>query len=302
MPPCLRWVGGPNGSLSSALMSEPRPIQVPSTDGVTVIAHDHGGIGPVVLLSHATGFHGRYWDPIVARLPQGYRYVAIDLRGHGDSIVPDGVSMNWRGMGEDVLAVVDALDAGSVRAVGHSMGGCAVIRAELERPGTIEAAWLCEPIIFPNDAGPARTTEGDSRMAETARKRREVFDSFDAVLERYGSRPPFSAVHPDALRAYVLHGFREQDDGSVILKCRRDTEAAVFEHAQTDTFDHLASVTAPVTVAGSGDGDGPATFAPGVADALPLGTFEYYGDLTHFAPLEDPDRIAAAIAAALGLD
>lgn len=282
-------------------MTEPRPIQVSSTDGVTVVAHDHGGDGPAVILSHATGFHGRYWDPIVARLPAGHRYVGIDLRGHGDSVVPDGVSMHWRGMGEDVLAVVDALELGSVRAVGHSMGGCAVIRAEIERPGTIEAAWLCEPIIFPNDAGPALTTEGDSRMAETARKRREVFDSIDAVLERYGSRPPFSAVHPEALRAYVTHGFREQDDGTVILKCRRETEAEVFVNAQTDTYDHLGSVMAPVTVAGSGDGDGPAKFAPGVAAALPNATFEYYGDLSHFAPLEDPDRIAGAIAAALRL-
>lgn len=282
-------------------MTDPRPIQVTSTDGVTVVAHDHGGDGPAVVLSHATGFHGRYWDPIVARLPAGPRYVGIDLRGHGDSIVPEGTSMNWQGMGDDVLAVIDALDLGMVRAVGHSMGGCAVVRAEIDRPGTIEAAWLFEPIIFPTDAGPERTTEGDSRMAENARKRREVFDSIDAVMERYGSRPPFASVHPDALRAYVEHGFRDQEDGTVILKCRRDTEADVFVHAQTDTFDHLGTVNAPITVAGSGDGDGPATFASGVAAALPNGTFEYYGDLTHFAPLEDPDRIAAAVAAALQL-
>lgn len=282
-------------------MTEPRPIQVSSTDGVTVVAHDHGGDGPGVILCHATGFHGRYWDPIVRRLPSAYRYVAIDLRGHGDSIVPPGVGMHWRGMGEDVLAVVATLGLGRVRAVGHSMGGCAVVRAELERPGTIEAAWLCEPIIFPGDTGPEQTSEGDSRMAETARKRREVFDSIEAVIERYGSRPPFSGVHPEALRAYVEHGFRPHDDGTVILKCRRDTEAEVFMNAQTDTFEHLGLVQPPITVAGSGDGEGPAQFARAVAEALPKGTFEYYGDLTHFAPLEDPDRIAAAISSALQL-
>ena len=283
-------------------MTDPRPIQVSSTDCVTVVAHDHGGAGPAVLMSHATGFHGRYWDPIVARLPEGYRYVGIDLRGHGDSIVPDGVTMAWRGMADDVLAVVDALELGAVRAIGHSMGGCALVRAEITRPGTIEAAWLCEPIIFPDSFGPAKTTEGDSRMAQGARKRREVFDSIDAVLERYGSRPPFSNVHPEALEAYVRHGFREQEDGTVILKCRGETEAQVFLNAQGDTFGHLPSITIPITVAGSGDGDGPAQFAKLVADELPNGTFELYEDLTHFAPLEDPDRIAAAIAAALGLD
>lgn len=283
-------------------MTDPIPMPVPSTDGVTVVAHDHGGDGPAVLLSHATGFHGRYWDPIVARLPRGYRYVALDLRGHGDSIVPDGVTMAWRGMGEDVLAVVDALELGAVRGVGHSMGGCALVRAEIMRPGTLEAAWLFEPIIFPSDFGPAQTTDGDSRMAQGARKRREVFDSIDAVLERYGSRPPFSRVHPEALDAYVRHGFRGQEDGTVILKCRSETEAQVFLNAPTDTFDHLPAIHAPITVAGSGDGEGPAKFAPFVAEALPNGTFEPWDDLTHFAPLEDPDRIAEAIVNALRLD
>ncbi len=282
-------------------MTGPTPIAVPSTDGVVVVAHDHGGDGPPVLFHHATGFHGRYWDPVISRLPSGHRYVAIDLRGHGDSTVPEGVTMAWHGMAEDILAVVDALGFDEILAVGHSMGGCATVRAELARPGLVRRAWLFEPIIFPSQFGPEQTTEGDSFMAATARKRREVFDSIDAVIERYGSRPPFSGVHPDALRAYVEHGFREQEDGTVILKCRRDTEADVFMNAQTDTFSRIGAVDTPITVGGSGDGDGPAQFAPLVADALPNATFEYYEDLTHFAPLEDPDRIAAAITAALEL-
>ena len=206
-----------------------------------------------------------------------------------------------QGMADDILAVVDALGFDRIDAVGHSMGGCATVRAELGRPGLVGRAWLFEPIIFPSQFGPERTTEGDSMMAEAARKRREVFDSVEAVIERYGSRPPFAGVHPEALRAYVEHGFRPQDDGTVILKCRRDTEAAVFMNAQTDTFSRVGEVATPIVVAGSGDGDGPASFAPLVAEALPNGTFEFYEDLTHFAPLEDPDRIAAAITAALEL-
>ena len=38
-----------------------------------------------------------------------------------------------------------------------------------------------------------------------------------------------------------------------------------------------------------------------IAAALPNGAYEHWGDLTHFAPLEDPARIAAAIASALEL-
>ena len=96
-------------------MNEPQAIPVPSSDGVTVVAHDHGGDGPPVLFCHATGFCGRYWDPICRRLADRWRCIAIDLRGHGDSVVPEGVGYDWPGMADDVLAVIDAPGAPDTR-------------------------------------------------------------------------------------------------------------------------------------------------------------------------------------------
>ena len=40
---------------------------------------------PTILLAHATGFHARVWDKTIAALPEGFRIVAIELRGHGRS-------------------------------------------------------------------------------------------------------------------------------------------------------------------------------------------------------------------------
>jgi pimeloyl-ACP methyl ester carboxylesterase len=294
-------VGGPNGLaalVGSAAMHEPMAIPVESSDGVTVVAHDHGGEGPPMVFCHATGFHGRYWDPICIRLAESYRCITIDLRGHGDSVVPVGLDMNWNGMGDDVLAVLDTLGLSEVRAVGHSMGGCAILIAELARPGSIIGAWLCEPIVMPPDRD-AFFPNDDNPMVAAALKRREIFDSRDAVFDRYGSRPPFSGVEPEALRAYVDHGFADQADGTVILKCRGKVEAAVFSNSQTDVHGRLGEIRTPTVVAGSGDGDGPANIAPVVADQLPNATFEHFGDLTHFAPMEDPQRIAQSIQRAL---
>lgn len=42
------------------------------------------GHGPTLLLVHATGFHGRVWDQVIARLP-GRHVLAIEQRGHGRS-------------------------------------------------------------------------------------------------------------------------------------------------------------------------------------------------------------------------
>ncbi len=176
-------------SVASASVNEPQAITVPSSDGVTVVAHDHGGDGPPLVFCHATGFCGRYWDPICRRLADRWRCIAIDLRGHGDSLVPAGVGYDWLGMADDVLAVIDGLGlATPVAAVGHSMGGCAIVLAELARPGTIGGAWLFEPILIPADGG------GDSSLP-TGRTRWPRAPG-DGARCSSPAMPPTSATHP----------------------------------------------------------------------------------------------------------
>ena len=108
-----------------------------------------------------------------------------------------------------------------------------------------------------------------------------------------------SSFDPIALRAYVEHGFAEQPDGTVTLKCRPDDEAQVYEMAMgSHAFEHLGEVACPVTVVrGHTRVAGPASFADRVADALPQGRLEAHDDLGHFGPLEAPGRMAASVQA-----
>ena len=48
-------------------------------------------------------------------------------------------------------------------------------------------------------------------------------------------------------------------------------------------------------MAAGGDKEGPAQIAPIVADELPNGRFRSFAEYTHFAPMEDPNFIAAEI-------
>lgn len=270
-----------------------------STDGVELALHDLGGDGPTVLLCHPTGFHGLVWAPVAAALAPVAHCWALDFRGHGDATLPRGGDMAWRGMADDVLAVVDRLGIGAGLAAGHSMGGAALLMAERRRPGTFARLWAYEPIVFPHVEG------GGPRpgLAEAARRRRPWFPDRDAAYANYAAKPPLSSLDPAALRAYVDHGFRDAPEGGgVVLKCSPETEAATFEggmHAHA--FETLGEVPAEVVVAVSGDRQGPAMIGLLVADALPHGRLERHPDLTHFGPVERPVAIAAAIAAALGL-
>ena len=271
---------------------------VPSSAGVQVAVHDLGGDpdGRPLLLCHATGFHGMVWRAVAAELPHR-RSLALDFRGFGDSSAPAGLDFDWRGFADDVLAVVDHFGLTDVQAVGHSKGGAALLLAELARPGTFDRLVLFEPIVFPSGGeGLPRPEGGGNPMAETARRRRDTFDSFEAAIERFATKRPLGALRPDVLEDYVRHGFRPTDDGRVALKADKEHEALTYEHSHGHGgFDRLGEIACPVLVAHGSDGDLPAMVAPMVAAALPGAELRPFPDLGHFGPLEDPVAFAAVV-------
>ena len=267
---------------------------VGSTDGVEVAVHDFGGSGPLLVLCHATGFCGLTWLPLVNSLKTSFHCVALDFRAHGLSRLPAGVGLAWHGMANDLTAVIDQFSPGRpVWAVGHSMGGSAIILAEHARPGTIERAWTYEPILLRR--AEAKTGPDGPAIAISARNRRATFGSRKEALERYASRPPLSLLDPRALAAYVEHGFADEPDGSVSLRCRPEHEAGVFENHDSGAFEMIGELTIPLVVAASGDGGGPAEWVHSAADQFPHLALVTYPDLTHFGPLQEPDRLAVDV-------
>ncbi len=284
-------------------------VKVPSTDGVEVALHHFGGTGPVLVICHATGFNAGAYAPLAAELAPAFDVWGIDLRGHGASTAPDSENFAWTGMGEDLLACIEAIDAGPVYAVGHSMGGAAIMIAELAKPGSIIATYLYEPIIFPGEFLTRERRENP--MSGPARARREIFPSRQAAYDRYASRPPLQLLRPDALAGYVQHGFDDlsateaqavdAEAGSVRLACRAEHEARTFECSLKVTIEEVSELALPTTV-GAGTTEpaaSPAEFAPLIAKAMPAATLISYEGLGHFGPLVDPVRIADDIAASL---
>ena len=195
-----------------------------------------------------------------------------------------------------MLAVVDGLDLERPFGVGHSLGGAALIMAELRRPGTFRGLWCYEPVVMP----PEMITEGpvpDNPLSAGARRRRDRFSSADAAIANFAAKPPFQALDPRALERYVEHGFVAEADGSVRLKCQPEHEADIFAFGSASrAFHDLGDVTCPVTIAvGDPSSFGPAAFAGAIADALPQGHLQSFPDLGHFGPLEDPAAIALGI-------
>lgn len=277
----------------------PQTVRVPVADGVEVAAHRLAAGGAPLVLVHAAGLHGRVWAPLAARLSGTFACVAPDLRGHGESSPPPEGDLDWRGFAADVLAVVDGLGLVRPFGAGHSSGATALLLAEQERPGTFRALYCYEPVIVPAD--PPLGRDPHNWLAERTRRRRDRFASVAAALAHYRQRPPLSELDPDVLRAYVEHGFEDDGEGGVRLRCRPEHEALIYEMATAhDCFGRLADVACPVTVARGARSEAfCARHVGAMLERLPDGRSEEHPNLAHNGPLEDPAAIAAAIRVAL---
>lgn len=92
------------------------------------------GDGPrTVLLAHGFGSEANAWSMLAPLLlEQGFRVIAFDQRGHGQSTIGrDGVSSAT--MALDYGAVLEVYDARDVILVGHSMGGFLALAFLLEQ-------------------------------------------------------------------------------------------------------------------------------------------------------------------------
>ena len=202
-----------------------------------------------LLFSHATGFHGRCYQPIAASLAERFHSVAFDYRGHGDTLQPER-PIDWNRYGDDATAMARTLVvAGGAPVVGfgHSMGGTCLLMAAHRDPSLFSRLVLFEPIVFPADF--VRPQGEASPMVEAARRRRSTFESYDAALANFASKPPLDAFTPEALDAYVRFGFSLGSDGQVHLKCPPEIEAGTFElGGKHDTWSLLPSIETPVLV------------------------------------------------------
>ena len=272
--------------------------RVVADDGVVVAVHDLGGTGPPIVFAHATGLHGLVWRTLAAHLSDSFACVSFDERGHGDSGRPEDLDFDWRGFARDSLAVVDGLGTAPF-GVGHSSGATALPLAEQARPGTFRALYCYEPVVVPAD--PPLGRDLGNWLAAGARRRREVFASRDEARHNYVGKGPFDRWSPEALADYVEHGFADQADGTVRLKCRGQDEALVYEMATAhDGFARMGAVRCPVMVAHGGDTEAMSPPAvTGLVERLPDVRVEVLPGLGHFGPLEDPAAVAASIRAFL---
>jgi sigma-B regulation protein RsbQ len=133
----------PPPGAAAAAVARPRShdaadATVASADGVPIRYHSEGSGEPALVFIHGWGGDRGHWAEQVARFSGDREVITLDLAGHGDS---GRERHGWtiESLGEDVRAVVLALDLRRVILVGHSMGGPVALAAAERLPGRVAA-------------------------------------------------------------------------------------------------------------------------------------------------------------------
>ncbi len=124
--------------------------------------------GVPVLFIHGNASSASYWEEIMLKLPAGYRGIAPDLRGYGDT--EDKLIDATRGTGDfvdDLLGLAKVLDLKHFHVVGHSMGGAIIFSLVPAAGDAILSATLVDP-GSPYGFGGTKDVDGTPNYADFA--------------------------------------------------------------------------------------------------------------------------------------
>lgn len=117
-----------------------------------IIRLRHGGSGPPLLLVHGNPENHTSWYKVAARLAERYHVVLPDLRGYGDSSLPEAgpknINFSFREMARDLIEVMEQLGHTRFNIAGHDRGGRAAHRLCMDHPERVMKVCLMD--VLPN--------------------------------------------------------------------------------------------------------------------------------------------------------
>ena len=159
------------------------------------------GSGKCLTLIHGSGDNLNAWFNQVPAFSQHYRVLTYDVRGHGQTELPDG-ELTTELWVDDLYAILKALNISETFLLGHSMGGAIARQFTLTHPEMVKA------LVLSNSGGAARLSEEDVRYME-ARRQAQIEtikkEGMEAVIKDRFSlifSPGFAEKNPDTVERY----------------------------------------------------------------------------------------------------
>ncbi len=134
----------------------------------TAVLTDGRTEGEFVVLVHGNVSSSLFWQETLLHLPEGFRGIAPDMRGFGESETrPVDASRGLRDLSDDLAALLDGLATGPAHLVGWSMGGGVVMQLLLDRPDLVASLGLVNP-VSPYGFGGTKGADGQLASPDAA--------------------------------------------------------------------------------------------------------------------------------------
>ena len=204
--------------------------------------------GTPILFVHGISHNRSVWEKLASELPDGFRPISVDLRGHGESPWSTEAKYDLRDYATDLPALLDVLEIDRAYVVAHSLGGNVATLFAAAHPERVLALVLV-------DTGPALDSTGTLHIA----------DEIESALRSYASiaefREELDLIHPNGdpeildrlARASVvarMDGRLEPAlDPGVLGAAVESTDLVLLER---DLWSALGAVSSPVLVVRGG--------------------------------------------------
>ncbi|MGB3439705.1 MAG: alpha/beta hydrolase [Actinophytocola sp.] len=250
-----------------------------AVNGITIGYDDEGTGDDVLVLVHGHPFDRSMWRPQVEHARSlGWRVIAADLRGYGESTVVPGVTP-LSTFAEDVAGLADHLGVARFVLAGLSMGGQIVLECVRRFPGRLRGLVLADTFA----------------QAETPAGRKSRNDMADRLLREgmagYAEEVLWKMVAP--------HNTAAGEHVSRMMRAAPPDGAAAALRGRADRPDYtplLARITVPtLVVVGSDDEFTPVTDAEYLHDRIPGSALVVVDGAAHLPNLERPAEFGAAL-------
>jgi len=240
-----------------------------------------------LLLLHGNSANAWWWGPMARALAGAdLRVLALDLRGHGDSEWVRPPDYSLADYADDLARLIQAADAEGGIAVGHSMGGVAVLAFALRYHRLARAAAAIDVAIT---SGPRR-----NRFLKRLRTIPTVsYPDLATAKARFRLMPNEGAIAPELLTEIAEHSVQRTIQGSYTMKFDRES---FFGSDGLDVAGAIAGVRIPLLLVRAERSRIMTAEAAAIASrSNPLVEVVTIPNAHHHLPLEAPESLARVI-------
>jgi pimeloyl-ACP methyl ester carboxylesterase len=138
----LSFIASSLACLTLALPAAAEQVKLP--DGAELHVREAGSGPRTMVLIHGWSMSSDVWTKVLAAPPAGFRLLAYDIRGFGDSSKPPE-GYDYKALVEDLHQLLDAKGIERAVLAGHSLGSFFVQDFAAAHPNRVEALVLTSP-------------------------------------------------------------------------------------------------------------------------------------------------------------